>query len=735
MLRFEIERQTEQGQKIGVCGSCPSLGNWDVRHCLVLEPTIHNKWTGEVCVPQLVEYRYVLLVTQNPFERFVLKACEWDGQPRIAEVPEGGSLLVSDRGSEVLSSDHSVAAQRQPPGHVVGSRRCDTLPTPRVIAGLDNVSNAAKLLESLDVKPAVRLARIRTLLSGRSLDHEYDVQKSVILGQGMSGAVVLARRRADGLGVAVKTIPTQCLTPKQHKLTVAEVQNQLSMDHPNICRLLEVFEEPDRLHLVMEQMRGRNLYEHIRRKGKYSELDAAGYVQQMCSAVAYCHRNGVCHRDLKLENFCLEDVSEGARLKLVDFGLSEAFTSLPMTHACGTILYVAPEVFRGRYNAKCDMWSLGVITFIMLQGSAPFRGRDDRETVMLINRGKYKFHAPFPSNNACCFVRALLHTDPESRASADVALCLPWLVDAQRGEGERGQKLDQRVLRGMRIFLHCNELKRELLSAVAPLAMAKEVSYWADAFAALDRAGRGVIKEEDLAELLVQHDVGEGEAEALAAALQDADVESEGITYSTFLAACLSAYMGRLIGEPQVWQLFERLDVNGDGKVTLEEVGMALGQEIIESEGVRAEIGDGLTFDDFMKFLLGGPPTVSTDVSKLLQVKDGWRVCSVNARAGAESGEALNNARLENALWRQWARGVSLESANTTDGSVSPTSLSSQHSCALLASLGDDVHAYWRSATAKAKTGEVEAVRRENMAWRKQKHEALALSQDSQESL
>merc|ERR1712190_122926 len=108
-------------------------------------------------------------------------------------------------------------------------------------------------------------------------------------------------------------------------------------------------------------------------------------MHQIVTAVDFCHSHGVCHRDLKLDNFCLEDGSDEARIKMIDFGLS-ALTSAPLTDAVGTLYYVAPEVLRGAYDEKCDMWSLGVITYILLIGRAPFQGRSDRDTIQLIRK-------------------------------------------------------------------------------------------------------------------------------------------------------------------------------------------------------------------------------------------------------------------------------------------------------------------------------------------------------------
>ncbi|CAE8675259.1 unnamed protein product, partial [Polarella glacialis] len=293
---------------------------------------------------------------------------------------------------------------------------------------------SSSVLAGLEVEPSVRLTRLVVNLGDSSaFTAKYQLEPKVVLGTGMSGGVVLAVVKETGAHVAVKTITIELDEEDPTKLeqTKAEVQNQLLMDHPNICRLLEVYEEPGRLLMVMEKLNGPDLYEHLSNKGRYTERDAKDCVRQICSAVAYCHRNGVCHRDLKLENFCLEDKSDNARIKMIDFGLSEAIGSLPMTDSCGTLYYVAPEVLKGRYNEKCDAWSLGVLAYILLDGRAPFMGRDDRATYKLIKSGVLNF----PSNRwdniskeARDFVTCLLQVNPSNRLSAEKALQHPWLA-------------------------------------------------------------------------------------------------------------------------------------------------------------------------------------------------------------------------------------------------------------------------------------------------------------------
>ncbi|CAE8669908.1 unnamed protein product, partial [Polarella glacialis] len=249
---------------------------------------------------------------------------------------------------------------------------------------------------------------------------------------------------------------------------------------------------------------------------------------------------------------------------------------------------VAPEVLKGRYNEKCDAWSLGVLAYILLDGRAPFMGRDDRATYKLIKSGVLNF----PSNRwdniskeARDFVICLLQVNPSNRLSAEKALQHPWLATSV-GEDEPLQ-LDAAVLEGLRTFTRGNAVRRAVLCALAPLATVDEVGKWADMFEALDENCTGTVLVKDLAESLMRASCAtEAEAAALSAALAAGD-GGEEISYSAFLAACLCAHHAE---DKQMRELFGRLDVAKTGKISVQQVGSALG-DIVDMEALSAELG------------------------------------------------------------------------------------------------------------------------------------------------
>lgn len=150
------------------------------------------------------------------------------------------------------------------------------------------------------------------------------------------------------------------------------------------------------LSLLILQFRccnGGELFDEIIKRGRFSEKDAAHVMKQVLSAVSYCHAQNIVHRDLKPENILIEDTSKtDLFVQVIDFGASQIFDpEQKMTERFGTIYYISPEVLKGQYGAKCDLWSLGVILYIMLCGEPPFNGEQDDEIMTKIVKGKFEF--------------------------------------------------------------------------------------------------------------------------------------------------------------------------------------------------------------------------------------------------------------------------------------------------------------------------------------------------------
>ena len=273
------------------------------------------------------------------------------------------------------------------------------------------------------------------------------------LGSGNFAKVVLGElKRAQpqwklrvGDHVAVKVVkkPSSRRAVERVQMLRAEVEILRSINHPNIVRLYEIYESPGRLYLVMELLTGGELFDRIVGLGKYSEEDARYFSFKLLNAVLYLHDRNICHRDLKPENILLATPDADAELKITDFGLSKIaapqLEDFLMTTRCGTPGYVAPEVLAQevshgqlrQYGTACDMWSVGVIVYILLSAAPPFYGKTDAEMNRRIKLGMYKFPEKYwasISQPAKDFISRLLTVDPTKRMSAAEALQHDWIV-------------------------------------------------------------------------------------------------------------------------------------------------------------------------------------------------------------------------------------------------------------------------------------------------------------------
>mmetsp|Transcript_9522 Transcript_9522/g.29003 ORF Transcript_9522/g.29003 Transcript_9522/m.29003 type:complete len:285 (+) Transcript_9522:147-1001(+) len=242
-------------------------------------------------------------------------------------------------------------------------------------------------------------------------------------------------------------------------LVKTEVDILKKVNHPYIVRCYDVIEEHDKIYFFMELMRGGELFDTIVRKGNFSEADAIVITIKLISAVKHLHDLGIAHRDLKPENMLMTDTSENAECKITDFGLSKFFDeqSTVMQTPCGTPGYIAPEVLRMKgYTKACDVWSLGVIVYILLCGFPPFYADNDAQLYEKIKRGEYEFLRPYwdpISDAAKDLVSRMLTVDPSKRITCDEALEHSWLKgQASRIEGEIStvQELRQTGMRKMR---------------------------------------------------------------------------------------------------------------------------------------------------------------------------------------------------------------------------------------------------------------------------------------------
>ncbi|XP_017126090.1 calcium/calmodulin-dependent protein kinase type 1 isoform X2 [Drosophila elegans] len=270
---------------------------------------------------------------------------------------------------------------------------------------------------------------IKELNKQVSIEEKYNLHG--LLGTGAFSEVRLAESKdTPGDHFAVKIIDKKALKGKEESLE-NEIRVLRRLTHPNIVQLLETYEDKSKVYLVMELVTGGELFDRIVEKGSYTEKDASHLIRQILEAVDYMHEQGVVHRDLKPENLLYYSPDDDSKIMISDFGLSKMEDSGIMATACGTPGYVAPEVLAQKpYGKAVDVWSIGVISYILLCGYPPFYDENDANLFAQILKGEFEFDSPYwdeISESAKHFIKNLMCVAVEKRYTCKQALAHAWI--------------------------------------------------------------------------------------------------------------------------------------------------------------------------------------------------------------------------------------------------------------------------------------------------------------------
>lgn len=452
----------------------------------------------------------------------------------------------------------------------------------------------AKLGSSIvpDQDPLLRTVTQRIVRTEIARDFKMTPQ---VLGTGYSGAVRLAVHKATGQKVAVKQFTKRRLKAHRLKLLQGEVEVYLRLDHPNICRLLHAYEGKHDVWLVME-LCGCELYSRLCERKAYKERDAADVMLQMLQAVNYLHSHRVVHRDLKLENWMYGATERDDRLKLIDFGFSRVLSCSDeiLDLPCGTLHYTSPEVLGRNYTSQCDMWSLGVICYMMLLGRPPFRGGNNMKIAKAILHSDFCRDGrwEYLSEDARDFVRQLLHKDAAERLTAKRALAHRWIAGAVGGHLQSFTcDIGVDVLRSLRRFAQGSHLQRAALTVLAYSLTSRELQDLEQTFLDFDRAGNGTITLDQFREAMTGHvEVSSQEVDRIFQCFDFA--HDEEMRYTPFIAALLATRVK--FHEDKVRSAFEAFDRDRTGFITAEGlVGLFHGLQ-----GAGAAPGGGLTKEE-----------------------------------------------------------------------------------------------------------------------------------------
>lgn len=263
---------------------------------------------------------------------------------------------------------------------------------------------------------------------------KYDIEKKDSLGSGNFAVVKKCKKKSDGQLYAIKIIDKNKVEDMNDIDREIDIMGKI--EHPNIIRLFEVFDEPKKMSLIMELVEGGELFDRIVERGNFTEKDAANTVKTLCDALKYIHDKNIVHRDLKPENILMASKAPDASIKIADFGLARLMKGTEMMKtACGTPGYVAPEVLqnKGYSSGAVDMWSVGVILYILLCGFPPFYEEELPALFDQILKGRYDFPSPWWDNiskEAIACVKAMLTVDPKKRLTAADVPKDKWITGA-----------------------------------------------------------------------------------------------------------------------------------------------------------------------------------------------------------------------------------------------------------------------------------------------------------------
>ncbi|KAL9148538.1 hypothetical protein ABFS82_12G047700 [Erythranthe guttata] len=416
----------------------------------------------------------------------------------------------------------------------------------------------------------------------KDFNSRYTIGK--LLGHGQFGYTYVAVDKFNGDRVAVKRIEKNKMVLP---IAVEDVKREVRIlkalaGHENVVQFYNAFEDDSYVYIAMELCEGGELLDRIlsKKDSRYTEKDAAIVVRQMLKVAAECHLHGLVHRDMKPENFLFKSPKDDSSLKATDFGLSDFIRpGKKFQDIVGSAYYVAPEVLKRKSGPESDVWSIGVITYILLCGRRPFWDKTEDGIFKEVLRNKPDFRRkPWPgiSNAAKDFVKKILVKDPRARLTAAQALSHPWV----REGGEASDiPLDISVLSNMRQFVKYSRFKQFALRALASTLDDEELADIRDQFDAIDVDKNGSISLEEMRQALEKDIPWKIKDSRVHEILQAIDSNTDGLVdFPEFVAATLHVHQLQEHSSEKWHQrsqaAFEKFDFDKDGFITPDELKM-----------------------------------------------------------------------------------------------------------------------------------------------------------------